>query len=294
MKEKEYSWVGVVSIIGAVAFVLSSFLNFIFALDYGFLSLAVIIDVLIDLAFAFALLTKKHNVVFPIVAIVLAVVNVLSLLTFLAYAGLALVCAESFTDYLKSPLKEKVKKFWYVPMLARFLAIVGASLSGTQVGLGSFLSVVGFVAVNLWAAYADKYLEYLNNKPVNVFGVGYEIKGEDYTEAIYNCFCENIRPTLKAPTTAVFCKPEELRVIMNEKVFLVSGWVDSQNSYGAMIRTPFNIKVTEIEGKIYSATNVGMSGIKSFAGNYIAYTILGIIGAAILCGISYLFVSGIL
>lgn len=50
--------------------------------------------------------------------------------------------------------------------------------------------------------------------------------------------------TLKAPATAQFCDLDQMTITENPKgELVVSGFVDSQNSYGALIRTPFDITV---------------------------------------------------
>ena len=87
-------------------------------------------------------------------------------------------------------------------------------------------------------------------------------------------------------------KSPKLQIKEFEGVYTVSGWVDSQNSYGAMIRTPFTLKMKNENGKIVSTTNINMLGSKQFAANYFTYLLFGIIITAILFGISYFFISG--
>ena len=50
-----------------------------------------------------------------------------------------------------------------------------------------------------------------------------------------------IEGVLKSPTTAQFCKSNEYTVGINREagLALVGGYVDSQNGFGAMIRTEF-------------------------------------------------------
>ncbi len=47
--------------------------------------------------------------------------------------------------------------------------------------------------------------------------------------------------TLKAPSTEKF--GGETVTALGDDTFEVSGWVDSQNSYGAMIRADFKVKL---------------------------------------------------
>jgi hypothetical protein len=60
-----------------------------------------------------------------------------------------------------------------------------------------------------------------------------------------------VQQSLKSPTTAKFQNPLDFRVapLRNKKgnwitdAWEVSGYVDSQNSYGAMMRTNWNVKL---------------------------------------------------
>lgn len=50
-----------------------------------------------------------------------------------------------------------------------------------------------------------------------------------------------VKPSLKSPISAVFCTPEELHIFsQNNNVITVNGFVHSQNSYGAMIKSDFS------------------------------------------------------
>ena len=94
---------------------------------------------------------------------------------------------------------------------------------------------------------------------------------------------------LKAPQTAVFPPLEQFRVSEANGSYIVSGHVDSQNSYGASVRTPFSLTVTKNSG-VWSCSNKFVSTSSSIGaqmvGNTILYWILGIIGTAILFAIS--------
>jgi hypothetical protein len=48
---------------------------------------------------------------------------------------------------------------------------------------------------------------------------------------------------LKAPRTAVYEGPERLAIEEKNSVIRVSGFVDSQNSFGALIRTVFAVEI---------------------------------------------------
>lgn len=54
--------------------------------------------------------------------------------------------------------------------------------------------------------------------------------------------------TLMAPFTAVFSDLYETTVAENYGTYTVTGWVDSQNMFGAMMRTPFSMVVFKKDG----------------------------------------------
>lgn len=59
-----------------------------------------------------------------------------------------------------------------------------------------------------------------------------------------------VRQKLKAPSTAKFPSPWKFSTEDNVKyngggVYIVSGYVDSENAFGAMVRTRFNAKVKQ-------------------------------------------------
>lgn len=91
--------------------------------------------------------------------------------------------------------------------------------------------------------------------------------------------------TLKAPATAVFANVEEMTITQDNEVYIVAGWVDSQNSYGAMIRTPFKIRVVKNNGtwktvdKFVSTDTIVR---KRMASNYFGYLIIGVVITIIL------------
>ncbi len=98
---------------------------------------------------------------------------------------------------------------------------------------------------------------------------------------------------LKAPASARFCTLEEMAVSEINGVYTVSGYVDSQNSYGAMIRTPFTLRVFRDATGWKSADTFQSTETvvrKTVAKNMVGYWILGLIGAAVTFAIMYAFV----
>lgn len=105
---------------------------------------------------------------------------------------------------------------------------------------------------------------------------------------IYEVYCNNIIQSLKAPATAVFCKEEELTIKKEYGRYIVNGWVDSQNSYGAMIRTDFNKFIIEEENGIFIAkSNSGVMAGNKFVRALAGYWIYGIIATLITGAVFY-------
>ena len=92
---------------------------------------------------------------------------------------------------------------------------------------------------------------------------------------------------LKSPSSAQF--PVDLISIVGDDTrgYQVSGFVDSQNSYGAMLRNDFTATVVVENGfPVVKSSSVAVkttaNNAKSFAANWILYLILAGIGGAIL------------
>lgn len=92
---------------------------------------------------------------------------------------------------------------------------------------------------------------------------------------------------LKSPASAQF--PVDLISITgdDERGYQIQGFVDSQNSYGAMIRNDFTANVVIQNGfPAVTTSSVGtkaaINNAKQFGINYLAITILTIIGGAFL------------
>lgn len=117
---------------------------------------------------------------------------------------------------------------------------------------------------------------------------------EEIMEVVKPAICAK----LKSPASAQF--PKELITITgnDEQGYEVKGMVDSQNSYGAMIRNDFSasVSLTNIGGKPFvSKATVGVKAAANnavqFGVNYIAITIFTIIGGALLSLIIGMLVS---
>lgn len=86
------------------------------------------------------------------------------------------------------------------------------------------------------------------------------MKGDTERAYVYQHCVSNISDKLKAPRTAIFSTKEETRIFFDKKTYpndgvlrgkwLVEGFVDSQNSFGAMIRSRFTCKYDQWKKEI--------------------------------------------
>lgn len=73
------------------------------------------------------------------------------------------------------------------------------------------------------------------------------IDADEYTQA--KLFAQAAQTlSLLAPSTAVFADLNEMIIAMENGMYTVTGWVDAQNNYGVMIRTPFTLAVFKVNG----------------------------------------------
>lgn len=56
-----------------------------------------------------------------------------------------------------------------------------------------------------------------------------------------------VKNELKSPSTAKFCKFSEATITHNDKEYMVTGYVDAQNSFGATLRNKFIVTFTATE-----------------------------------------------
>ena len=99
---------------------------------------------------------------------------------------------------------------------------------------------------------------------------------------------------LKAPATAQFPDLDEMVVNGSDGHYSVSGFVDSQNSYGASIRSNYTYNVEkDFSGKwkctdqfVDSSTQINNQINNQVVGNTILWWVLGIIGTLITIGLT--------
>jgi|GEM_PF-1916856 len=113
----------------------------------------------------------------------------------------------------------------------------------------------------------------------------------DDKDSLTNTLLNALKPQLKAPMTATLCSYEELSITNNNGVYNIEGYVNSQNSYGAMIATDFTAQARYVNGMwVISSTTIGVKNAKQYAktftANYIVISIfvgvMGLLGYLIL------------
>lgn len=105
---------------------------------------------------------------------------------------------------------------------------------------------------------------------------------------------------LKAPASAVFPSFEEMVVNGSNGHYSVSGFVDSQNSYGATIRSTYTYNVEKDDtGKwkctdtfVDNASQINSQINSQMVGNTVLWWVLGIIGSLITIGVTSCQMSG--
>lgn len=158
--------------------------------------------------------------------------------------------------------------------------------------IAMYITIVGIVGTLKIKETESKSVS--TNENVTLKNDGLQGGNDDLRKAIYDKYCEEVKKSLKSPASAVFCNIDELSIADNYGVYDVKGWVDSQNSYGAMIRTNVALKMTIENGTLVSKTNLAISASGKVVGHLIYYYIIGAIITAILFGISYFFISEML
>lgn len=95
---------------------------------------------------------------------------------------------------------------------------------------------------------------------------------------------------LKAPATAKFPSFEEMVVNGNDGHYDVSGFVDSENSYGASIRSNYTYNIEKDENGKWKCTNQFVDSStqinNQMMSNTVLWWVLGIIGTLITFGVT--------
>ena len=69
-----------------------------------------------------------------------------------------------------------------------------------------------------------------------------EIRSESSLNELQKALKPKVLANLKSPGSAVLCPPSEMSIERKDGNFIVKGYVDSQNEFGAMKRAKFNAK----------------------------------------------------
>ena len=69
----------------------------------------------------------------------------------------------------------------------------------------------------------------------------------DNSVYVYEITKDHVKKQLKSPSTAKFPKYNEVKIYKKDDTYVIGGYVDAQNSFGAMIRTNYSAVVQQIE-----------------------------------------------
>ena len=96
-----------------------------------------------------------------------------------------------------------------------------------------------------------------------------------------------------SPFTAILCDSNELVIFNNENnTYIIEGYVNSQNSFGAMISTDFTVEVKHQNDMwIVQKTKIGVKNAKNYAKNFAVNYIVLSIFVAIMTAIGYFLIK---
>lgn len=86
-----------------------------------------------------------------------------------------------------------------------------------------------------------------------------EICETDNSVIAYDKVKDYVKNTLKAPSTAKFPSKSDIKIIKNKDVYIINGYVDAQNSYGAMIRTKYLASIKQVKNTAEKSSWVMLS-----------------------------------
>jgi len=72
-------------------------------------------------------------------------------------------------------------------------------------------------------------------------------ENRDNSASAYYMILEFVKDSLKAPSTAEFPNIRDIVITKKEFTYSISGYVDAQNSFGAMIRTRYNGEIKQVD-----------------------------------------------
>lgn len=106
------------------------------------------------------------------------------------------------------------------------------------------LAIVGLISISIIAVYENKTENVSSNTSTEYAMIGKKINlTNKIKKEMYEKVKKDITDSLKTPSTAIFPKMNDWHIDVNyNNVIEVKSYVDSQNSYGAMLRADFEQK----------------------------------------------------
>lgn len=207
----------------------------------------------------------------------------LSLLSILVFCAVPLL-------YIKMIQKRKIDKIFIVSLIAT--VILNKLLYFLLFVVDSLFNIFTVIIIELIINAASMYVYFLVCNKITAKNKlrQEQISKLDNIEEIENSKEQLIpmiepliKPLLKSPISAVFCEPEELLIVYDiDNIYRIHGYVNSQNGYGAMIKTGFQVRAKYINNK-WEIISSGMENqfVKGLASNYLIAIVITIILFAI-------------
>ena len=119
-----------------------------------------------------------------------------------------------------------------------------------KIGFTILMNIVDFVAYSKMSP--EEKMEYDNKKKIaeeekakkqaeKDLEYIYEIDNSYYA---YELIKSHVKEKLKSPSTAKF--PSKIKITKNKDTYIIQGYVDSQNSFGATVRTKYIAEIQQI------------------------------------------------
>lgn len=186
-------------------------------------------------------ITKYHKMVFNIsILFSIALTIILFVGGYLLYKNMGFnFNFMPILDYFTTgPVILILAAIFVIPLLVRkyFVSVNEHKLTNI---IHIFIVVIGIV-ITIPVYNANPGLKLFQTEKV-------EIDRDDYGNSSSRAFIDaksEVEKQLKAPSTAEFCKEYETEIIRNGNTWSIEGWVDAQNSFGAMLRNDFVVKIT--------------------------------------------------
>lgn len=174
-----------------------------------------------------------------VVAIILYIVGYLLYNSKIDYVNLAIVPALNYLS--TAPVLLILLAVLFIPVLIRKWFDVP---NNKTVNIIHILVIVIGIGTTIPIYNAFPGMQFFESSENEYSGEEDEFGNREYRA--FNDAKDEVEKRLKAPSTAKFCKEYEAEILRDGNTWTVEGWVDAENSFGAMLRNKFVVKLTYI------------------------------------------------